>query len=151
MELKKNQIKLSEYDSNKDYHEGTEFVWDDELDVSEFDIPDFLKDKDDKGPMTLEAILETLDLVGDMSDDELLTFDRRVDLYWEKALLNEKRILWKDGRLEMLWMIVRGIKKMIELTDRTLPEAVAHPGLFVLHPSSSGGIISVRTFFSFSR
>jgi hypothetical protein len=61
--------------------------------------------------MTLETILETLDLVGDMSDDELLAFDRKVDFYWEKAPLNEKRILWKDGRLEMLWMVVRGIKK----------------------------------------
>ena len=47
MALKKNQVKLSEYNSDTDYPEGTEFVWDDELDASKFDIPDFLKDKDE--------------------------------------------------------------------------------------------------------
>lgn len=34
MAMKKNQVKLSEYDSNIEYPKGTEFVWDDELDMS---------------------------------------------------------------------------------------------------------------------
>lgn len=43
MKLKKNQVKLSECDSNIDYPERTEFVWDDDMDESRFDIPECLK------------------------------------------------------------------------------------------------------------
>ncbi len=45
--LLRDYVKLSEYDLNIDYPEGTEFILDDEVDMSKFDIPNFLNDKDE--------------------------------------------------------------------------------------------------------
>lgn len=48
MDLKKNQIKLRDYDPDKNYPEGTEFVLDDSIDLSKYKIPKSLKKADKK-------------------------------------------------------------------------------------------------------